>query len=1458
MDFSNPVLAELDETAYGSSPSEASVKWRVAVADASYCTVLTALGSDGKFDDALYDEDTFIADTASGAHEKGNVNEFGTGSNKYYGNNLYTQNGEGVALKNAAGKVEFYAYYSTKADGSRDVDDAGNPIKIYGEIIQIDEANRVAPTLYKPGYANYTVKFTKPDGSGTITIKARVYDTEKKKVGRLRIDTAQLLFKTKAGAEQWCDLPSSLSSQTGTAVTSGIYSLNNSGEKVASSDAWYLVVDSTIENGLPFITKNVSTGDKYFLVNDGGTLTYRYTYLKTEAAGSDPATYEFGDALQIAHTTGTVNGISYHSKVYACGALTNEYKPESVNFAGYDGSVTPFTMQIPSWNLEGKHLYSQRTEWALFFKETGTAASHNVPGTALAICKCGKTFGSDADFQTALGTGSTAYNEALAQYQTTPGHASASALPTASKYEVPCTNDHTYQDASKPVTVAPTCKTKGFQFLACVVSDGKWSGGKYNLTLEEAKGTTCEFGWTASYDSGTDKTTWTIKANNSTSFSTVVATVTKTGDYHTADPDWHPVLVPGSVKEYVDHDFYTSSVAWQSDVSGTNTKDDDVTCIVTKTCATCGGTYTYKYHKKTAAELSETADLDIGSTDTKTLAANSYEVFGKIKLDIIPGEDCSKGSTLVYSIPGVTNATGKDVTKELESSVYFGPHTYKNTVTFSKNGESASVTQKCENITKGTCKGKKDANGNDPTQVKTAVVTPTENADGSTTYTATLEGVELKDNTKTVYDLSKATITINGGKAVDVNAYATTKALVDANLVEVIINGVAIDKNYWDYKGSGTTAGGTTQKIAIGNNTFELLGKDNSATSKVDTVNKNKVVFVAEQPPKMSIESVKIDGIETAESAFKDEFDYDGKDHSVVIAAKNAKDSSSVTDATVKYAVVYKDGSGVLRYEDDDERVATKKLTAATTGTGWVIGAAGVHPSWSTTAVGEVIDFSKLVYDTTDVELSEVGTYYVFAKFEKDGFTTWTAEDSDNVKDAMAAIPAKTANPTKVTINKSTKYEKILIIPSAQTITYGDTSFKFTTGDAQADEDLGLTTRIDVSKLSTGYYAFDSLFDMTNENYILNYGQSGYGSSRRNISWASDAELYVKQRNATVVIKGATVDYTGKKYVPEYTVDGVLEGDDLGIVLNTEEGKEMIEPGTYTVFATANNANYTIAKTTATVVIKANTEDQSKAEEAITAINKLNDSSREADVVAARKLYDGLTDTQKAIVSADTLAKLERIEAIIAAQTPEQKTAISKADAAVTNPTDKNIEAAQAAIDAAKKAGADTKVAEEALAKARTANAKDAVAAALQLANAAKSNPTAANIAAADKAITAANAKTQYMDAATKSSMTQATNALAAARKAAAAVKITFGNAKVKKALNKKGTKTSRIKVKKGKKLKLKAKSSNGAKITYKAGNKKVKVSKKGVITAVKAGKSYVLVTCGGKKVKVLLKITKK
>ena len=141
--------------------------------------------------------------------------------------------------------------------------------------------------------------------------------------------------------------------------------------------------------------------------------------------------------------------------------------------------------------------------------------------------------------------------------------------------------------------------------------------------------------------------------------------------------------------------------------------------------------------------------------------------------------------------------------------------------------------------------------------------------------------------------------------------------------------------------------------------------------------------------------------------------------------------------------------------------------------------------------------------------------------------------------------------------------------------------------------------------------------------------------------------------------------------------------------------------------------------------------------------------------------------------------------------------------------------------------------------------------------------PSAAAIKETDRAaVNAASAVYNAItDAGTRAEVAAAKAKLDAAQSALDYPTITFSTAakSARKKLNKtwkNGSRTKRVVLGKGKKLKLNAKSSTGAKITYKSGStQKATVSAKGIIKGKKKGNVTITLTCRKTTVKVLIKV---
>jgi hypothetical protein len=627
--------------------------------------------------------------------------------------------------------------------------------------------------------------------------------------------------------------------------------------------------------------------------------------------------------------------------------------------------------------------------------------------------------------------------------------------------------------------------------------------------------------------------------------------------------------------------------------------------------------------------------------------------YNAISVETQAAKTCSEKDSKVYTVIGLEDVLGNKIQKAVPTDTV-GGHTFKDQINWSEDGKKATVTRTCQN---SEClKGY-----NTKPLVADAKVTMEKQEDGSYLYTATLDDAVV--GTKKVYDLRDAKWTVNGGEAVDENVYDWSVPSKTPTVVATI-NGVEISSDLYElHTGTKLTDGDVliANKIATvyatGIASKNAYGED--VQVKYNVLGNTEYV-VAQKSPYYTVASttglnngddIGANGWYTRSATAPYEYTAvptNGRyDSTVTYYVQHVTGLSAVFDEVNLF-----DANLAPRYDGKEHVI---KVTE-------VIDKKEVNVTRKTTvkyAVTEDIpttNISDLEF-TDSCVLQDAGLYYVYVSLE--------GENHSTAKGLLAPV----------SIYKNQTYKDLSVKPSVRTMEYGSTVFSATTGETAVDEIIELELTEDMATLGVGIYYFSELYE-TNGNYQL---KGAYDNT----------EIEVKPRSATIVLSDKEWEYTGVEVDPQtlYTVDGVLPGDNLGVVVNTEGNRKLVEPGTYTLIATANNANYTVAKSTAIVTIKPKTADQAAAQTAIDAINGLTATSRESDVKKARDLYDGLTPTQKAIVSSDTLAKLASAEAAIASQTPEQKSAIAKADTAVSNPTDANIAAAQAALDAAKKAG---------------------------------------------------------------------------------------------------------------------------------------------------------------------------
>jgi hypothetical protein len=1018
----------------------------------------------------------------------------------------YRKDGSGLAILDEEGKVQFYATYSK--NGTKVINPDGTDATLVGEIVSKTEPsnNKPTPTTTEYGYHNYTVKFKFPNGkydsTAGLTIP-NVADQDYAAPSVQDINAVQYLFKDADGNEFWGVYNNTYISRDTALEETPITYVSNYGTRSEAQTG-------TAANNTKF----------NLVVAEDGNLTYRLQFT-TDKSGY----YEYSEPAQTTLYTESSTAAN-NAQIFSCGTMHLRYKQESVSFrVGSDIVRRQFyPLNINNGGnsrltIYGAHEYSKVDSWASQFHQE-RAATHQSAGTATATCKyCTRSW---------AGTPQNPY------------------------YAIPKKTDHTFKkDASGAEvveTVAPTCANYGFQYKICTKPDAGWTDGTnstYTIVLDEATNKTYTF-------------------PNSTKDS-----------FKNADGTYgHPVLVEGSITDKADHDpvvTSSSTVSWGSTASSVEAAKltDDVYVSATVGCRNCetnlGKCFFHSLSFADAKKLSaySTWNLDKDSDNIVTITGTSQwagkHVFGTVKVEPTQGADCSKLDTMKYTVLGITLVNGSAITKTFNSTVYNGPHTYTNSVVFSADGKTASVLQVCE---KADCKTLEDVNGNKKAQEKEAVVTATENSDGSTTYTATLEGVELKDNTKTVYDLTKAEIVVNEGKEVDLNQYPDAEAI--NKLVVVTINGNELSKDLYDV---------TYGALKPGNVKITVTAK--SVSTGVASVGKLEDTFACIKPALFSDLKVRCDDKLKGSSDYKNVFTYDGTTHVVTAVAQDQK--GDVKDASIKFTVI-KGGSVEVIGNTTIVRDAKDK----------------------------VVDQTKLTYDLDKVELTDAATsYVVLAKVTKEGYT-----DKYYVADVYIINPIVVEKP---------------IIVQAQVIKYGE-QLVATTGDAELDKTIGLVVK-DTTKLGVGYYYYRQIISHS-DNYTVDI--EGIGGSY---------DITIEKRSAKVILKDLTKTYDGKAIDPEtlYTVDGAIEGDDLNVLVNTYgDNKIAVEPGTYTLVATANNANYTIEVVPATLKIN----KKAQKVKSITPSKKTYKASKKTGKLARKKTFNLKAKTSGTSAAKVTFSKV--------------------------------------------------------------------------------------------------------------------------------------------------------------------------------------------------------------------------
>jgi hypothetical protein len=298
-------------------------------------------------------------------------------------------------------------------------------------------------------------------------------------------------------------------------------------------------------------------------------------------------------------------------------------------------------------------------------------------------------------------------------------------------------------------------------------------------------------------------------------------------------------------------------------------------------------------------------------------------------------------------------------------------------------------------------------------------------------------------------------------------------------------------------------------------------------------VNAKEAVINCIQPPTMEIATKSFDGILSTNSKYNTTITYDAKEHPFVVTAKDTKTKRAV-EATVKYLaltarwVETTTQAGSYHYYDAEGKDITDKVESAQY-------------------------MSDMPFEDT-CNLKTAGTYAVFVELSLDGYTT-----TYPIAEVIKINPYDTK--AKITVSK-------------QYLTYGEELY-VTTGSSEIDEMIGLTFE-NTSKMPVGRYAVTDLVSWDNVNYTVAWGVIG-----------ENDDIVIEKRNATILLQESSSTYDGKEVDKSglFTIEGLVNDDDLEVIVSTAGNIPIIDAGDYTLVATANNSNYNIEKVTATYTV---------------------------------------------------------------------------------------------------------------------------------------------------------------------------------------------------------------------------------------------------------------------------------
>ena len=498
------------------------------------------------------------------------------------------------------------------------------------------------------------------------------------------------------------------------------------------------------------------------------------------------------------------------------------------------------------------------------------------------------------------------------------------------------------------------------------------------------------------------------------------------------------------------------------------------------------------------------------------------KIYKAISSSIMKAEDCTALDRIVYTVDGVVDVLGNKIQTSVEATTC-GDHKFVDSINWSTDGKTATVTRTCQN--EGCLgAGNSTTGGYHKTPlVVSATVTSENQADGSILYTASYEGEVL--GTKKVFDLNKAKVVVNGGEAVDTNIYKGTSLDNVAPFV-VKINDVEISSDlYTIVKQTEVSYYFEGDGVII---PIQALGIEVTAAKDTDAIGSAIGAFNSLGYNTFKAAKYKLDG-KAYTQITNDSFEYDGLDHPFTVSEITAGDNTEVAlkNVTIEYAT----------------STATKMATLTDK---------------------QKLEVAPTLIYSDELNLSEVAgidkdgdalPYYVFVKLSADKFTT-----------GYLYAGTVTVEPFELT--------GVAITITNPTIVYGE-QIVATTGDEFIDELIDLEVA-DTTKLGVGSYG------ITGTNLITTNGNYKVGAN-----WTNASMFVVNPRKATIVQTETSKTYDGVAVDKDslFTIEGIVNDDVIDLLVTTAGNEEILNAGTYTLAAAANNANYTIEKLTAFYIV---------------------------------------------------------------------------------------------------------------------------------------------------------------------------------------------------------------------------------------------------------------------------------